>query len=244
MRNKTVFITGASGGIGAAIAERFAKEGFQLLLTCRHSIEKLLQMQSSFAEKYGITCDIYQADISNYVEVSHLFDSIYLTHPTIDIVINNAGISHIGLLSDMAYEEWNTVINTNLSSVFACCKQVIPSMVREKNGRIINISSVWGEVGASCEVAYSASKGAMNAFTKALAKELAPSNIQVNALSLGAIATKMNDFLSEEERLDLIQDIPANRLGSVDEVADAVYFLATTGSYLTGQVIRLDGGWI
>ena len=135
------------------------------------------------------------------------------------------------------------VLHTNLTSVFNCCKLSIPYMVSQKCGKIINISSVWGSVGASCEVAYSATKGGINAFTKALAKELAPSNIQVNAVACGAIDTEMNQFLEEDELISLIEEIPTGRLGRAEEVADLVYHLGYKGSYLTGQVIGLDGGW-
>jgi 3-oxoacyl-[acyl-carrier protein] reductase len=162
----------------------------------------------------------------------------------IDCLVNNAGISHIGLLSDMTADEWNTLIQTNLTSVFNCCKQVIPGMVARQSGSILNISSVWGVCGASCEVAYSASKGGINAFTKALAKELAPSRITVNAIACGAIDTRMNHFLSEEERTQLIEEIPACRMGTPEEVARLALELSGAHPYLTGQVITLDGGWI
>jgi 3-oxoacyl-[acyl-carrier protein] reductase len=144
----------------------------------------------------------------------------------------------------MSIKDWNSIISTNLTSVFNCCSLAIPDMVRQKSGKIINISSVWGNVGASCEVAYSASKGGMNAFTKALAKELAPSNIQVNAIACGAIDTEMNRILTAEELLQLTDEIPAGRLGRAEEVADLVYQLAQNNNYLTGQIIGLDGGWI
>ena len=144
----------------------------------------------------------------------------------------------------MTIEDWNRIITTNLTSVYNCCSLAIPDMVRNKKGKIINISSVWGSVGAACEVAYSASKGGMNAFTKALAKELAPSNIQVNAVACGAIDTEMNHFLTDKEMLQLTGEIPTGRLGRAEEVADLVYYLATKNEYLTGQVIGLDGGWI
>ena len=144
----------------------------------------------------------------------------------------------------MTIDDWNNIMQTNLTSVFNCCKLAIPGMVNAKSGKIINISSVWGNVGASCEVAYSATKGAINAFTKALGKELAPSNIQVNAIACGAIDTQMNHFLSEDDLAELINEIPANRLGQTSEVADLVYQLCQNNEYLNGQVIKLDGAWI
>ncbi|OYP47274.1 3-oxoacyl-ACP reductase [Lachnotalea glycerini] len=183
-------------------------------------------------------------DLGKYENVELLFDKITTRYKGIDILVNNAGISHLGLLSEMTIEDWNHIISTNLSSVFHCSKLAIPYMVHQKSGKIINISSVWGICGASYEVAYSASKGGVNAFTKALAKELAPSNIQVNAIACGVIDTQMNQFLDEAERASLIEEIPSNRIGSPDEVADLVYDLAKGHQYLTGQVIKLDGGWI
>lgn len=162
----------------------------------------------------------------------------------VDVLINNAGISHIGLLSEMSYEEWERILHTNLTSVFSCCKLAIPHMVSQKSGRIINISSDWGICGASCEVAYSATKGGINAFTKALAKELAPSNIQVNAIACGVIDTQMNACFSEEERAELADEIPAGRFGTPEETAHLAVQLATGNEYLTGQIITLDGGWL
>jgi len=173
-----------------------------------------------------------------------LFAKIKKQFGTVDVLVNNAGISYIGLLQDMTSEDWDKVIRTNLTSVFNCSKLAIPDMVAQKYGKIINISSVWGNVGASCEVAYSATKGGINAFTKALAKELAPSNIQVNAVACGAIDTEMNQFLEEDELISLVEEIPTGRLGRAEEVADLVYHLGYKNAYLTGQVIGLDGGWI
>ena len=173
-----------------------------------------------------------------------LFETISGTFGSIDILINNAGISRIGLLQDMSFGEWNLLISSNLSSVFHCCKLAIPGMVAAQDGRIINISSVWGVCGASCEAAYSASKGGVNALTRALAKELAPSHISVNAIACGAIDTEMNHFLHREELISLLEEIPAGRMGKAEEVADLAYHLAYKEDYLTGQIIGLDGGWI
>lgn len=161
-----------------------------------------------------------------------------------DLVINNAGISYIGLLQDMTPEEWDRIVRTNLTSVFNCSKLAIPHMLEQKSGKILNISSVWGNVGASCEVAYSATKGGINSFTRALAKELAPSNVQVNAVACGAIDTDMNHFLEKEELEALKEEIPAGRLAKPEEVAQLLLQLARSDSYLTGQIIGFDGGWI
>ena len=162
----------------------------------------------------------------------------------IDVLINNAGISYIGLLTDMSVDDWNRIVATNLSSAFLTSRLCVPQMVARKSGHIINISSVWGSVGASCEVAYSACKGGIHAFTKALGKELAPSGITVNAIACGVIDTDMNRCFSEEEREALIQEIPAGRMGTPAEVAQLTLTLCSGHSYLTGQVITLDGGWV
>ena len=159
------------------------------------------------------------------------------------MLVNNAGIAHIGLLSDMTPDEWHRIMHTNLDACFYTCKYAIPLMLQNHSGRIINISSVWGNVGASMEVAYSASKGGVNTFTKALAKELAPSNIQVNAIACGAIDTDMNRCFSGEELQYLMDEIPADRLGEPNEVADLALYLAEAPAYLTGQIITIDGGW-
>ena len=148
-----------------------------------------------------------------------LFSQIRSRFGGVDVLVNNAGISYIGLLQDMSSEDWERMLHVNLTSVFNCCKLAIPYMVRQKQGKIVNVSSVWGVVGASCETAYSATKGGINALTKALAKELAPSNIQVNAVACGAIDTEMNQWMEEDELISLVEDIPAGRLGSAEELS-------------------------
>ena len=236
---KTALITGASRGIGKAIAEQFAMKGYDLVLTCVSSLY-ILQEYSSFLEKvYGISCQPVQVDAGNHAEVKALFQKI--SH--LDVLVNNAGIAHIGLLSDMSPDEWHHIMHTNLDACFYTCKYAIPLMLRNHSGRIINISSVWGNVGASMEVAYSASTGGVNAFTKALAKELAPSNIQVNAIACGVIDTDMNQCFSPEDLQQLTDEIPADRLGNPSEVAELAAYLAEAPTYLTGQIITIDGGW-
>ena len=239
----TVLITGASRGIGKAIAQHFAKEGHALVINCSKSEDQLLCLKEELIEKYHIPVLASVGNIGEYSYVEQLFADIKAEFGGVDIVVNNAGISHIGLLSDMTPEEWKQLLDVNLSSVFYTSKLAIPYMLSKHQGKIINISSVWGNVGASCEVAYSASKGGMNSFTKALAKELAPSNIQVNAIACGCIDTEMNQCFSEEERLELIAEIPAGRFGTPEEVASLVYTLASEHNFLTGQIITLDGGW-
>lgn len=241
---QTALITGASRGIGAALAETFARAGYQLTLCCQHSEEKLMTLASRLQEQYHTTVLVRIGDVGVYAFVKAMVDETLEAFGAIDVLINNAGISYIGLLTDMSIEDWNRIVATNLTSVFSTCRCVVPSMVHNKRGRIINISSVWGNVGASCEVAYSACKGGINSFTRALGKELAPSQITVNAIACGVIDTDMNRCFSEEERADLIAEIPAERMGRPEEVAELALSIASGHAYLNGQIITLDGGWI
>lgn len=241
---KNVLVTGASRGIGRAIALTFAKNGYHVFLNCNHSITELEKVRAEIEAIPGASCDMAIGDVGNPEAVGKMFKRIYTSCDALDVLVNNAGIAHIGLLSEMSDKEWNRIIQTNLSSVFYCCRAAVPEMVSKKAGKIINISSMWGTSGASCEVAYSAAKSGVHGLTKALAKELAPSNIQVNAIACGVIDTAMNEGLSPEERLSLEIDIPAGRFGEAQEVADMVLHLADTPAYLTGQVIGFDGGFI
>lgn len=239
-----VLITGASHGIGKAIAEEFAAHGDSLILNCAHSKDELEALAATLKNTYHISCITCLCDVGNPTEVTAMFAEIERCFGGIDILINNAGSAYIGLFHEMSDEEWQRLLATNLSSVFYCCKHAVPSMLRKKKGRILNISSVWGEVGASCEAAYSATKGGINAFTRALAKELAPSGISVNAISCGAIDTRMNACFDTEERAALEAEIPCGRYGTTKEVAELAFSLTSSTTYLTGQIIRLDGGWI
>lgn len=241
--SKTVLITGSSRGIGRAAALRYAKEKYNIVLNCKNSTARMDEVLLEVSA-LGAPCLALQADVGKKEDCIRLFSEIEKHFGAPDILINNAGISRIGLLQDMDFDEWELLIRSNLSSVFHCCKLAIPAMVRKQSGHIINISSVWGVCGASCEAAYSASKGGVNALTQALAKELAPSHIQVNAIACGAIDTEMNHFLSPEEHDLLLEEIPAGRMGTPDEVADMIFSLTEAPAYLTGQIIRLDGGWI
>lgn len=236
---KTALVTGASRGIGAAIARSFAENGYHLILTCDKSMEALKKLAGQLMADFPINCTALQADMSCEKDVAQIFAEI--RH--LDVLVNNAGISHVGLLSDMTSEEWRRVMGVNLDSCFYTARAAIPLMLLRHAGHIINISSVWGNAGASMEVAYSASKGGMNAFTKALAKELAPSGIQVNAIACGIIDTAMNACFTEEDINRLKNEIPADRLGRPEEVARLVLQLAQSPAYLTGQIITIDGGW-
>lgn len=242
--NRTVLVTGASRGIGRAIATAFAAEGDRLIITCSKSTQELMNLKTELEDTYHTEVLASIGDISSFEYVEQLFTQITEHFGGIDILINNAGISYIGLLTDMSIDDWNHIVSTNLTSVFSTSRLAIPHMVHEKKGKIINISSVWGIAGASCEVAYSACKGGINSFTKALAKELAPSGIQVNAVACGAIDTEMNSHLSDDDKAELAEEIPAGRFGDPQEVAELVKSLSGMNSYLTGQIITLDGGWI
>lgn len=244
---KTALVTGASRGIGAAIARHLAKLGYSLILTCKSNIDVLNALCDELNKEYGNPVETgnaffaraVQCDSADYSQVEDLFKTI----SSLDLLINNAGISLTGLLHEMSPEDWDRIINTNLSSVFYHCKFAIPFMLKEHRGKIINISSVWGNSGASFEVAYSATKGGVNSFTKALARELAPSNIQVNAVACGIIDTQMNAHLSAEDMEAIKQEIPADRIGQVSDIAKTIELIINAPDYMTGQIITVDGGW-
>lgn len=240
---KSVLITGASRGIGKACAQRFALEGYHVFINCKKSIEELKQLEADLLAA-GACCTAVPGDVGNPEEVRQIFQIIESQETGLDVLVNNAGVAHIGLMMDMTDAQWNTILNTNLSSAFYCSREAIPYMISQKQGKIINISSMWGRTGASCEVAYSAAKAGLNGLTMALAKELAPSNIQVNAVACGVIDTVMNAQLSEDERQELMEEVPAGRFGSPEEVAQLVLDLAKHHSYMTGQILGLDGGFI
>lgn len=244
MNKKTVFVTGSSRGIGRAIALAFAKQGYHVFLNCNHSIIEVEQVRAEIEALPEGSCDVVIGDVGNPDDVNDMFKKIYKKCDSLDVLINNAGISYIGLMNDMTSKEWNRIIQTNLSSVFYCSRAAVPKMVAKKAGKIINISSMWGTIGASCEVAYSAAKSGVHGLTKALAKELAPSNIQVNAIACGVIDTVMNQQLREEERLALEIEIPMGRFGTPEEVAELVLQVAQSPTYMTGQIIGIDGGFI
>ena len=241
--NKTVLITGSSRGIGRAAALAFGGAGYNVVINCMSQTEKMLELKRDI-EKTGAACLAVQADAGDPDGCELIFSEAEARFGFVDVLINNAGIAHIGLLQDMSIEQWDRLLKTNLTAVFLCCRRAIPGMVKKQAGKILNISSVWGVCGASCEAAYSASKGGVNAMTRALAKELAPSHIQVNAVACGAIDTEMNGFLDAEEKEMLLEEIPAGRMGTPEEAAALLLKLAEAPEYLTGQVIGLDGGWI
>ena len=236
-----VLITGASSGIGRETALKYAKNEHPVIIICKNNRSALMDLEREILEMGGRVLS-YVKDVSQFNEVSEMFRELETQNMIPDILINNAGISYVGLLQDMSPEEWRSVIDTNLTSAFNCSKCAIPYMLKKHSGRIVNISSMWGNVGASCEVAYSASKGGINTFTTALAKELAPSGITVNAIAFGMVDTRMNSFLSDEDKASLIEEIPAGRILSPQESADIIYSVSMMNSYVTGQIITADGG--
>jgi len=234
---RRVLITGGSRGIGLAIAKSFVESGDHVIITARDAT----QLQRAADELY---VQYIAADFSDYEQAQRAFAQIEADGP-VDVLINNAGTAHFGLFTDMTPAQWHDVISNNLLTAINASHLAIPAMVRAKSGIIINITSIWGLTGASCEAVYAATKGAVCALTKSLAKELGPSNIRVNAIACGAIDTRMNDRLSSEEKSAFIDDIPLGRFGQPQEVGPLAVFLASdNASYLTGQIIALDGGVI
>ena len=238
----TVLITGASRGIGRAVALACAASGrySRIILNGGHDAAALQETSRLVSAAGDLLCIPSLGDAGDLTYIR----SLRQDHGPADVVINNAGISWTGLLTDMAPEEWDRMIRTNLTSLYNVCYTYVPDMVSRQSGKILNISSVWGQAGASCEVAYSAAKGAVNAFTMALAKELAPSHIQVNALAPGMVDTRMNSHLSPEETEEIRNQIPAGYIAAPEETARAVMQLLDMPPYFTGQIVRFDGGWI
>lgn len=242
--SKVALVTGASRGIGRSIALELARSGISVAINYLSS-EKMAKELLCEIKKFNENVNIYMADVSNEIEVSEMVHKINFDLGEIDILVNNAGISQIGLFTDMTSHERDRMIGVNLIGAMNVTKAILPSMIHYKSGSIINISSMWGEVGASCEVVYSASKAGLIGFTKALAKELAPSGIRVNCISPGVIDTDMNSELSSAEIKELIDEIPIKRIGTSDDIAKAVKFLISDNAkYITGQVIGINGGMV
>jgi 3-oxoacyl-[acyl-carrier protein] reductase len=240
----TVLITGASGAIGGAIARRFATLGMNIVINYLHSHEAANETARACRQSGSQTLTV-SADVSVAAEVGKMADKLAKLGLFPDILVNNAGQAHNGLLTDITEAEWDRLFAVNVKGTFLCSQRFLPHMIQQKFGRIINVSSIWGLSGASCEVAYSATKGAVNAFTKALAKELAPSGITVNAVAPGPVDSVMLGHLEEAESRQLKADIPAGRFATADEVASLVYFLALHESgYINGQIISPNGAWL
>ncbi|MCD8118111.1 MAG: SDR family oxidoreductase [Lachnospiraceae bacterium] len=284
---KTVLITGASVGIGAATARLFAENGYDLIVTGyshQHELNQIVQ----YADSLGRQCHAYSVDFSDSASIDRFLDSLDREQLHFNLLINNAGISRIGLIQDTSADDWNALFQVNVAAVYRLCQYAVKKFLSERNretsllgqhssvfsngsetsgetvsctntgtarifsgrngtfscpGKILNVSSVWGVCGASCEAAYSATKGAVNSFTKALARELAPSHIPVNAVAFGAVDTAMNGHLSEEDRAVLLEEIPAGRMATPQEAAEIIWQMAGFGDYVTGQILVADGGW-
>lgn len=261
---KLALVTGASRGIGKAIAYALARDGYDLVITSSKSGDALREIAADIGRNYMRNVVPAVCDVGDAAQVEQLFRNHAGMLQGLTLLVNNAGISEVGLLQDMSVEAWDHIVHVNLSACFYTARHAIPiflshagegdgarnvtmfddGQVDNAPGRIINISSVWGNVGASCEVAYSATKGGMNAFTRALGKELAPSGIPVNAIACGCVDTVMNGHLSDEDKAALADEIPASRFARPDEIADTVIHLIHSPAYLTGQIITVDGGWI
>ena len=239
--NKVVIVTGGSRGIGAEIVKTLANENYKVILNYNNSKEQAEKIQQELLEQ-GKQIEIIKADVSKKEEAEKLIQFSLNKFNKIDVLINNAGISQEGLFTDVTEEEWQKIMNINLNSVFYCTQQALKYMIQEQQGCIINISSIWGETGASCEVAYSATKAAINGMTKALAKEVGPSNIRVNAIAPGIIDTDMNRNLTTEELEQIKEQIPLNKIGKAIDIAKCVKWLIED-EYTTGQIISINGGW-
>ncbi len=231
---KRVLITGASRGIGAACARLFAKSGYDVIINYNNSKEEALRL----AREIG--AETIRADVSSSAQVDDMFKAA----GEVNILVNNAGISGFYMLDAMSDDEWNKMIGVNLNGVFYCTRAVLPQMLRRKSGAIVNVSSMWGICGSSCEAAYSASKAGVIGLTKALAKEVGPSGIRVNCVAPGVIDTDMNKKLGGDAIKELCEETPLGRLGSPEEVARAILFLADDDGFITGQVLSPNGGLV
>ncbi|MBQ3145125.1 MAG: 3-oxoacyl-ACP reductase FabG [Clostridia bacterium] len=239
---KTVLVTGGSRGIGKCIAENLAKDGFNVVLNYNKSEKQAKQIQKELSEQ-GINIEIYKADVSKREDVKKLVKFTLNKFKNIDVLINNAGIAKLQMFNDITDADWNEMLNTNLNSVFYTTQEVLPNMIHNKNGCIINISSIWGVVGASCEVAYSVSKAGINGMTKSLAKELGLSNIRVNAIAPGVIDTEMNSNLDNAIKEQIKNDTPLNKIGKPIDIYRCVKWLIED-EFTTGQIISPNGGYV
>ena len=240
--NKVVVVTGGSRGIGAEIVKKLAGDNYRVILNYNKSENEAKKVKEDL-QKNNINIEIFKADVSKREEVKELIDFVIKRFGKIDVLINNAGISQAKLFTDLTDEDWNNMIQTNLTSVFYCTQEAIKNMISRKEGLIINISSIWGVTGSSCEVHYSVAKAGIDGMTKALAKEVGPSNIRVNSIAPGIIDTDMNKAYTDEEIKDIIEDIPLNKIGKKVDIARCVEWLIED-EYTTGQVISINGGWL
>ncbi|OUP63694.1 3-oxoacyl-ACP reductase [Pseudoflavonifractor sp. An176] len=241
---KYALITGASGGIGAATARAFAQAGYGVAIHAHRNVDKLHALSQELSALSVPVLEVC-ADLSDPVQAKTMVDNVLENFCQLDILICCSGLSHVGLVTDIDPQQWKTLFGVNVDGMHYCCQAVLPHMVHRKEGCILTISSIWGQVGASCEVAYSATKGAVIAYTKALAQEVGPSNIRVNCIAPGVIATEMNAHLSSEDLAALADETPLGRIGTPEECAACALFLASEGaSFVTGQVLAPNGGLV
>lgn len=237
IQNKIAIVTGGSRGIGKSIVEKLSLNGYNVILIYNNSYQDAQNIANN-----NSNISIFKADVSNYDDVKKLVNFAITKFGHVDLLVNNAGIDLIKTINDTSINDFDNILKTNLYSVFYSCKEIVPYMIKEKCGHIINISSIWGIIGASCESAYSVSKAGLDALTKSLAKELGPSNILVNSIAPGIIDTDMNKFLTDDEKRQITSEIPLEKFGTTYDIADCVLFLANS-SYITGQIIQINGGW-
>ena len=239
---KNIIVTGGSRGIGKCIVENLAREGHNVLLNYNKSVKQAKQLQNELKEE-GIIIEIFKADVSNKDEVKRMVEFALSKWGRIDVLINNAGIAKLQMFQDISEDDWNEVMNTNLKSALYMSQEVLPSMIHQKSGCIINISSIWGMVGASCETLYSISKAGMDALTKSLAKELGPSNIRVNSIAPGVIDTEMNSKIDEKIKEEIKESAPLEKIGKPQDIYKCVKWLIED-EFTTGQVISVNGGYV
>lgn len=238
---KVILVTGGSHGIGANIVKTLAKDGYKIVLNYNKSEKEALEIQDELAQE-DISIDICKADVSIHMEVTRLINYCINKYHKIDVLINNAGISQTKLFTDITDTDWNAMLQTNLTSAFYTTKDTLPSMIHNKSGLIINISSIWGQIGASCETHYAVAKAGLDAMTKSLAKELGPSNIRVNSIAPGIIDTNMNSHLTESDIDSIKNEIPLGKIGTPDAISKCIEWLIND-NYTTGQIIQINGGW-
>ncbi len=242
---RCALITGSSGGIGASIAVALAQQGYGIIINYNKSKERAENLADVLVKSYNIPAMAIKCDVSNYDEVKEMFRLAKAEFGGVDVLVNNAGIAQQKLFTDITVDEWHKMMGTNLDSMFYCCKEALPHMISQKSGVIVNISSMWGQVGASCEVHYSTAKAGVIGFTKALAKEVALSGIRVNCVSPGVVMTDMMRDFDEETLKELKEETPLQTLGTPKNIADAVAFLVSSkADFITGQNLAVNGGFI
>ncbi len=243
MKNKTALVTGGAKGIGAAICRELANMGYNLAVNYNSSCEAAQSLKNELSQLVDV--NIYKADVSDSTQVADMFENIKKDFGGVDVLVNNAGIAQQALFTDITDDMWQKMIGTNLTGTFNCCRSALPYMINQKNGVIINITSMWGQVGASMEVHYSAAKAGVIGLTKALAKEVGLSGIRVNAVSPGVVLTDMMSQFTDDDKNALTDETPLNRLGTPEDIAHTVAFLCSDNAdFITGQIIPVNGGFV